>query len=539
MRPVFFLLFASALASALSVSLSSPADASVSASAVSSFSFSVSGNTSNVSNATLYTNASGVFQASIQNASELSEGANTLSFTVSADGNWSWNILACEASGACAFAPANFTFTIAAVTPTPTPSPTPTPTPTPTPSPAPPANLTLSAVSATAQGTSAVVSWSVDAEANASLWVYDANQSLLVASAFNPNTGLSHALSASGLLPVTAYSFNVTSCNATACGFANGSFSTIHGSVPSFSSVSASGSTAGVSVTFSATVTDSVNLSAYVFSTNASGSWANTTHLLGGNATSATASHVLVLPSSFVSVAWLFYANNTQGGFSASAEQSLSVAAAPTPMPTVAPTPVPTVPPALVKKTSTPTPPPTATVQATPKPAATPSPSPTPTPAPRREGTLSALTLDAPEAEFGISPTGLVVSVSNENASVRLSSNFTNAGDEVTVLLQAHLNGSAGEFDLYSEPVTVPAGQSVAFSTLPQEVPGGVYDVSGAVVDADTGVFLSTQQMRIDVRTISGRVLSTDGPALLGMALLLLGLGGFLASRALAAGRQF
>ncbi|MDP2717949.1 MAG: hypothetical protein Q8P02_04355, partial [Candidatus Micrarchaeota archaeon] len=310
------------------------------------------------------------------------------------------------------------------------------------------------------------------------------------------------------------------------------SFATIHGSVPAFASTNADGSTVGASVTFSSSVTDSVNLSSYVFSTNASGSWANTSYALGGNATSATARHVLVLPASQVTVSWRFYANNTQGGMSDTGVLNLSVtAAAATPEPTVAATPkaLPTIPPSLVKATPTPTP--TATPAPTPVPTSTPTPTATPAPEPKREGTLSTLTLEAADALLGISPTGLVVSVASENASVFLSSNFTNAGDEVTVLLQAHLNGSSGEYDLFSQPVTVGAGETVPLSTQTAGVPGGIYAVLAEVRDADTGAVLSNQEMNLDVRTISGRVLSEDGPALLGGAVLLLGLGGLLAAR--------
>jgi hypothetical protein len=240
----------------------------------------------------------------------------------------------------------------------------------------------------------------------------------------------------------------------------------------------------------------------------------------------------LVLPSSVATVSWLFYANNSQGGLSVMAVQNVSVsapAATPIPTATIVPTPIATIPPSLVKATPTPTP--TANVQAT----ATLLPAATPTPSaivePKREGKLLPLTLEAQNAEYGISPSGLVVSVAGLNASVVFTSNFTNNGDDVTVLLQAHLSGSTQEYDLYSQPVSVKKGDTVSLSTEPLGVIGGLYEVVGEVVDADTQMVLSTQSARIDVRTISGRVLSQDGPVLLGLTLLLFGAGGLITLR--------
>ncbi len=125
--------------------------------------------------------------------------------------------------------------------------------------------------------------------------------------------------------------------------------------------------------------------------------------------------------------------------------------------------------------------------------------------------------LDAVQADFSLSPTGLVIGVNAPAANVTLSSNFTNQGDEVAVQLVADLNGTTS-LQLFSQPATVESGRVMLLQTIPRAVAPGDYDVTGRVVALETGQVLSEKTLRLHV---ASRYIP-DTPALSGLLVVLL-----------------
>jgi hypothetical protein len=93
---------------------------------------------------------------------------------------------------------------------TPAPTPTPTPTPTPAPDTTPPA---VTAVTSTGSGTTATVSWTTN-EASTSVVDYGTSATALTSRATAAGSGLSHAVTLTGLTANTRYYFRVTSVDA-------------------------------------------------------------------------------------------------------------------------------------------------------------------------------------------------------------------------------------------------------------------------------------------------------------------------------------
>ncbi len=137
--------------------------------------------------------------------------------------------------------------------------------------------------------------------------------------------------------------------------------------------------------------------------------------------------------------------------------------------------------------------------------------------APTLAGLMGDLVLDALQADFSLSPTGLVIGVNAPAANVSLSSNFTNQGDEVAVQLVAELNGTTS-LQLFSQPATVQSSSVLLLQTLPRAVAPGDYDVTGRVVALESGQVLSEKTLRLHV---ASRYIP-DTPALSGFLVVLL-----------------
>lgn len=397
-------------------------------------------------------------------------------------------------------------------------------------------SLTLSNFTVSPSASGATFSWIPSVASNAS--VSYGNATAVVGIVANPSLSSSPSLAVAGLQPATSYSYNATACAST-CTVVTGNFLTLPSSYPTPSQIGANGTAANTVVRFSALWSDSLNLSYYVFSTNASGSWANATYAFNGS----YSNHSFTLPSSAVTVAWLFYANNSQGGMNKTAQQNLTVVvpitATPTPVPTVTPTPVPTatpvpivtpvptVPPELVQSTPTPTPAPAASVA----PVATAAPSANePLLNSTVAGGMSDVILDAPDADFALSPTGLVIGVQSSKATVVFSSNFTNRGDNVTVLLRAELNATDADnatvtLVLSSLPTDLESNQTALLQTVPTAVPPGAYHLTAQVLDSATGRVLDSRTLQIQVKSASttGYATQNASPALFGFWVVLMG----------------
>ncbi|MBI2445981.1 hypothetical protein HYV43_06345 [Candidatus Micrarchaeota archaeon] len=406
----------------------------------------------------------------------------------------------------------------------------------------PAATVVLSNFTVAATSSTATVSWTASPAANASITYGTGATSLTVSSSF---ASTSASLPLAGLSAATTYSYNATACAAT-CTTVSGTFRTLPSSYPSPSQIGANGSATGTLVRFSAYWSDSLNLSYYVFSSNASGAWANATYTFNGS----YSNHSLTLPSTAVTVAWLFYANNSQNAQNATALQSLSVivpTSTATPVPTVTATPaptavpsataMPTIPPELLHPTATPQP--TATAQPTPQGVADSS-APAPTPASitaTLAGIMGDLVLDAANADFALSPTGLVIGVNASKADVVLFTNFTNQGDELTIQLEVDLNGSSGAIQLSSQPTTVETGRMRMLETVPQAVTPGEYDVVGKIVAVDSGQVLDQKSLKL--RVASTYAPSSDTPALTGFLVVLLAVSAVLAGQLNSVKKEF
>lgn len=409
----------------------------------------------------------------------------------------------------------------------------------------PAASMIISNLSVSATSSTAIFSWATNIAANAS--VSYGNGASVLGIVSNPSLSNSASLSIAGLSPATTYAYNATAC-AAACANVSGTFRTLASSYPVPSQIGANGSVASTNVRFSAFWSDSLNLSYYVFSTNLSGSWANASFAFNG---SSYSNHSFVLPATSVTIYWLFYANNSQGGLNQTPLQSLTVAVpavvtvTPTPVPTVLPTA--TLPAATVVPTTAPTTaPPTPTLVPTVTPTTTPSPTPTAVPVLNASGKMSGLILDALQANFSLSPTGLVIGVSERQATVILSSNFTNTGSEnVTVILRAFvlaadLNSSSSEFELRSQPLLVPANQTSFIQTTPALLPSGEYELVGQVLSAESGQVLDSQILKIRVTSYyAANATASSSPALAGFIVVILAVGALVAGQLNAVRNEF
>jgi|GEM_PF-2773026 len=406
------------------------------------------------------------------------------------------------------------------------------------------ASVTISNLAVTTTFSTASFSWAVTPAANAS--VSFGNGTAVLGLVVNLASSNSASLAIAGLSAAMTYSYNATACAAT-CATSSGTFRTQPSSYPSPSLVQANGTLAGSFVRFSSFWTDPLALSTYVFSTNASGTWTNSTYAFNGS----YGNHSLTLPSTAVTFAWQFYANNSQNAWNATALQYLTVSvpaatATPTPtttptatpVPTAAPTAtaVPTIPPELVNPTATPAPTaePVPAVKTTASDAPVATAAPTAAPAPTFSGVMEDFVLDALRADFGLSPTGLVIGVDAPAANVTLSSNFTNQGDELTVQLVADLNGSSS-IQLSSQPATVGSGGRMLLQTIPQAVPPGVYDVTGRVIALESGQVLSEKKLKVRV---ASRFIP-DTPALSGLLVVLLAAAVLLGGQLRSVGKEF
>ncbi len=594
MRLLWFWLFFAAFSAALSVSLSAPADGSYSSVSTVVFSFSAD---SNVSSCALYTNASG--WTAVANNSN----ASSFSYPVNPDAALSWSV-ACSDGNQTVFAPGNRTVRLDTATPsvpgnlsatghTPailtwTASSDASPltyqisrngtsvanvttltfsenVPASTThnysvravDPAgwasvfasllvngPASSVVISNLVIVPTSSTATVSWTATPAANASL-TYGIGATWLTVSSASVSTTANLPLA--GLSAATTYSYNATACAAT-CTAVSGTFRTLPSSYPSPSQIQFNSSAAGSFARFSAYWTDSLNLSHYVFSTNASGTWANATYTFNGS----YSNHSFTLPSTALTVSWLFYANNSQNGLNQTPVQNFTVVVSAVATPTSTPTPTP-VPTATPVPSATPVP---TAAPAVPSTVPTPTPAAAPTPEPvagaaaamtfsNWSGQMTDLVLDAQEAEFALSPTGLVIGVSERQAKIMLYSNFSNTGQNVTVRLRAvivstKLNSSGSELELVSEPTFVANNQTLLLQTRSASVPPGDYDVIGQVLAADSGQVLDSRILKMHVASsYTGRVVDQSSPALTGILVVFLVIGAIVAGQLNAVKKEF
>lgn len=408
---------------------------------------------------------------------------------------------------------------------------------------APASNVTISSLTISSTSSTATFSWANAPAANAS--VSFGNQTTVLGIVSNPALVTNPSLSLAGLLPASTYFYNVTACVST-CAQVTGSFSTKPSSFPSPSQIQHVNNTASQPALFSAFWTDSLNLSHYIFSTNLSGAWVNTTYAFNGS----YSNHSMILPGTATNLYWQFFANNSQNAFNQTPIQNLTVQVpGPTPSPTASPvldpasTPFPTIPPNLVKATPTPSVEPTPTPVPVEEPVAAQA---TATPPLNFSGLLADLVVNAADAVFGLSPEGLLVELNSSNASVSFSSLFNNTGSGVTVVLTSELTGDSGVFQLKSDPVTVRSGQAVILQTRPHVVPSGVYDVKAEVVNLEAGSVLSTsQKLRVHVKTpaeqgtLTALFSGQSAPAAFGGLALVLGIGLFLVAQLASLKKEF
>ncbi|MBI4360917.1 hypothetical protein HY572_04060 [Candidatus Micrarchaeota archaeon] len=406
---------------------------------------------------------------------------------------------------------------------------------------APAASVAISGLSVSTTPSTATFTWTNTPAANAS--VSYGNQTAVLGIVSNPTPGSSPSLSIAGLSAAMTYPYNVTACTTT-CTQVSGSFATKPSSYPSPSQIQNINSTASLPALFSAFWTDSLNLSHYVFSTNVSGSWVNTTYAFNGS----YSNHSMILPSTAMTIAWQFFANNSQNAFNFTPVKNVTVqlpAPSATPTPAVA-TPFPTIPPQLVKATPTPEAP-----AATPTPTLAPveeaSAEALPSAPPNFSGQLVELVVNAEGAEFGLSPEGLLVSLVAPNATVSFASQFNNTGSGVTVVLRSELTGDSGVLLLESDPVTVRSGQSIHLETRPQTVPSGVYDVKAEVVNLEAGtVLFATTGPRVHIQStakaqnaFTGLFSGGDASVAFGGLALVLGVGVFLVQQLASLKKEF
>ncbi len=395
-----------------------------------------------------------------------------------------------------------------------------------------PAPLTISNIAVTLSSSpnssSATFAWNVTAT-SANATISYGNTTSLFGVVSNPTLASSHSLTVAGLSPMRAYVANITSCNATACGYNTSlSFFTLPSSTPSGTTHTANSSVGGNWVLFTVPFTDAAGLSYYLFSSNATGSFVNTTPVAftGGS----SANHSMLLNSNAYTLSWQMWANNSQGAWGTTQVWNHAVSApvtvTPTPLPTIpaalVPTPIPTAPPAL-----TPTPAPV--VQAT---------SSTPTPVPEGakndssaalvlnqsdllNGTMNEFVLVSPEnASVALSPTGLVVGVDTLEAPLRFSTNFTNLGIPTEILFVVNLSGPDLQVSLSSPAANVTQGEQIFLQTKGADLPSGTYRAVGSVVDVSSGKVLDTKALVVNVESSAT---SAESAAISGLMVALLG----------------
>ena len=156
---------------------------------------------------------------------------------------------------------------------------------------------------------------------------------------------------------------------------------------------------------------------------------------------------------------------------------------------------------------------------------------------------MSELILDAPQANFSLSPTGLVIGVSGPAANVQFSSNFTNDGSNRTVRLRAELNATDGSnrtYELSSSQFQLERGQSVLLQTSPASVPPGAYNVSAQVLDQEDGAVLDSRTLQVQVASSeTGFDTAQGSPALFGIVVVLIALTGLVVGKLNSARKDF
>ncbi|MBI5697833.1 MAG: S8 family serine peptidase, partial [Thaumarchaeota archaeon] len=171
----------------INITLISPGNATLSNSTNQTFTCNASSNTT-LSNITLYIwNSTGVLNTNTTNVNGTSN-QSSFNYTLTQDGNYTWNCMANTTSGDSSFASANYTLSIDSSIPS------------------------ITAVSNSTTDTAAYISWNTSEAANASV-AYGTNSTNLSSNATNVSFVTFRNISLSNLTPNTTYYYNVTSCD--------------------------------------------------------------------------------------------------------------------------------------------------------------------------------------------------------------------------------------------------------------------------------------------------------------------------------------